>query len=211
MLGYTRRRGARAVAWDLAGAPALQERKDFMSIGIGNGWSSRIAVLALWSALGLGLTGCGCKSESKPYNVTVSLDPSFAGKPVIEVHLVGINDSEDRYWNQYSMTRYWSSDDKLRQTAPRHVMQFGPNKPDSQTLSADHALWNTWLSRGATKLYVLAFLPEKFDDAPGDTDPRRRILPLDRCKWPQADKQQIKVKLLPSNVEVETPPGPAKK
>ena len=179
-------------------------------MSIGNGWS-RTAVLAVWAALCFGLTGCGCKSESKPYNVTVSLDPSFAGKPVIEVHLVGINDAEDGYWKGYSMTKYWSSDDKLRQTAPRHVMQFGPNKPDSQTLAADHAVWNTWLSRGATKLYVLAFLPEKFDDAPGDTDPRRRILPLDRCKWPQADKQQIKVKLLPSNVEVETPPGPAKK
>ena len=181
-----------------------------MSIGNGNGWN-RIAVLAIVTLGGIGLAGCGCKSESKPYNVTVSLDPSFAGKPVIEVHLVGINDAEDKFWNTYSMTRYWSSDDKLRQNAPRYVMQFGPNKPDSQTLPADNNIWNTWLQRGATKLYVLAFLPEKFDDAPGDMDPRRRILPLDHCKWPQGEKQQIRVKLLPSNVEVETPPGSAKK
>jgi hypothetical protein len=177
------------------------------------GWSSRsrravrtIAIIACWVVACAGMIGCGCKHESKPYNVTVSLDPRFTSKPAIEVHLVGVNDSEDRMWNTYAMSKYWSASDTLRQSAPKYVMSFGQGKPDSQTLSADNKIWNDWLSRGATRLYVLAFLPEKFDDAPGDQDPRRRILPLDRCQWPMQDKQTIKITLLPSNVQVETSP-----
>jgi hypothetical protein len=169
-----------------------------------------IGVITCWVVACVALVGCGCTHESKPYNVTVALDPKFAGRPVIEVHLVGVNDSEDRFWSTYSMTRYWGSEDKLRQNAPKYVMSFGPGKPDTQTLTADNKIWNDWLSRGATRLYVLAFLPEKFDDAPGDQDPRRRILPLDKCQWPQQDKQTIKITLLPSNVQVETSPVKSK-
>ena len=172
------------------------------------GWCAwpKPATVGLWIVAAMALTGC-CNSEMRPYNTTVALAPNaFTTKPVIEVHLVGVSESENNMWANYSMSRYWGADDRLRQSAPKFVMSFGPNKPESQTLAADNPIWQTWLNAGATRLYVLAFLPERFDDAPGDQDPRRRILPLDKCKWPDQGKQAIRVTLLPSNVRVDTAP-----
>jgi hypothetical protein len=48
-------------------------------------------------------------------------------------------------------------------------------------ISHDDPHWQKWLSHGATELLVLANLPGHF--APGPTDPRRIILPLDKNQW----------------------------
>jgi hypothetical protein len=160
----------------------------------------------------LGLTSVGCCSaESKPYDVTVSLSPAFgASKPAIEVHLVGVSDSDQSMWSNQSMSQYWQEpNNRLRSSATTYVMNFGQGKPDTQTLKKTDPIWQKW--SGATKLYVLAFLPGRFNDGAGDQDPRRRILPLNKCQWPQKEAQQIKVTLLPSNISVETPPLSDKK
>lgn len=174
-----------------------------------SGFGYRVVSAVTFLVLGLALGGC-CSGEMKPYDVTVALSPTFTSKPAIEVHLVGVSDSDQAMWSTYSMSKYWQEpNNPLRANASKYVMSFGQGKPDSQTLKKTDPIWEKW--KGATHLYVLAFLPGKFDDGPDDRDPRRRILPLDKCRWPQKEAQEIKVSLLPSNVMVETPPLSQKK
>jgi hypothetical protein len=175
-----------------------------------SGSGDRVVFAVMFLTLGLALGGC-CSPEMKPYDVTVSLSPTFgANKPAIEVHLVGVNEPDQSMWSDVSMSRYWQEpNNKLRTSANTYVMNFGQGRPDTQTLKKTDPIWQKW--SGATRLYVLAFLPGSFPDGAGDRDPRRRILPLNKCQWPQKEEQQIKITLLPSNIMVETPPLPEKK
>ena len=175
-----------------------------------SGWCKRVVASVAVLVLGLAAGGC-CTHESKPYDVTVALSPAFgANKPAIEVHLVGVSDAEQSMWSTYSMSKYWQEpNNPLRANANKYVMSFGQGRPDAQVLRKNDPIWEKW--KGATRLYVLAFLPGRFEDGPEDRDPRRRILPLDQCRWPQKDQQQIRVTLLPSNVQVETSPLAEKK
>jgi hypothetical protein len=177
-----------------------------------SGWCKRVAGSVAMLVVGLVAGGC-CTHESKPYDVTVALSPAFgASKPAIEVHLVGVSDAEQSMWNTYSMSKYWQEpNNPLRANANKYVMNFGQGRPDAQVLRKADPIWEKWKAAGATRLFVLAFLPGRFEDAPADQDARRRVLPLDQCRWPQKDQQQIKVVLLPSNVSVETPPLAEKK
>jgi hypothetical protein len=134
------------------------------------------------------------------------MSPLFQTKPVIEVHLIGISEADHAQWSQYSMSRYWQPNDALRRSANKKVMSFGSGRPDVHVLTADDPIWKQWLSAGATRLYVLAFLPRHFDDAPGALDPRRRILPLDQCRWKRKRNQTIRLTLLPTEVRVDTKP-----
>jgi hypothetical protein len=66
-------------------------------------------------------------------------------------------------------------------------------------------LWQKWESQHATKLFILAGLPGHRPDAKKNADPRRRILPLDRCRW-ENKQQTIRCVLRPESIEVVTPP-----
>lgn len=161
--------------------------------------------------ISLVIGGCGCTPGMGRYNVEVALDPSLAdragGPPQVTVDLVGLNDTQVSAWTNKSMTAYWTPSDRMRAEARgvRHEMTFGPGNAGPKTLSKTDPIWETWKSRGAMHLFVLADLPGASGDQPGDADGRRKILPLDKCRW---DKDTIRFQVQSSQIECLTPPKP---
>ncbi len=106
-----------------------------------------------------------------------------------EVHLVGVTEEEYQKWAHYSMSKYFSPGDGLRESATSlgysYVMKFGAGHPALQRPSVrDSLTWRRvqerWSQRGAKYLFVLADLAG-FSDRPGEQDPRRLIL---QNPWP---------------------------
>ena len=143
------------------------------------------------SALVLLVLATGC-SGIRPYNVVVETDPSFSGQRVL-VDLVGVNASQRSQLEMKSVTEYWGDADPLRSSSLKHTMQF--TKPgEKTTLGAKDELWTKWIKeRGVSDLFVIADLPGmgKPQDAPGNADPRRRILPLNSKNWVKTDELKV--------------------
>lgn len=157
------------------------------------------------------LGGCGCSPSMGKFNVEVALDPSLSeragGPPQITVDLVGLNDTQVAAWTGKSMTQYWTPNDRLRVEAKsyQHEMSFGPGNASPKTLSKSDPIWEVWKSRQAMHLFVLADLPGAAGDQPGDADGRRKMLPLDKCRW---EKDTIRFVVQSSQIECLTPPKP---
>ena len=84
------------------------------------------------------------------------------------------------------------------------TFKFSPGTTESKLVITD-AIWQKWLSKGATHLVVLADLPGSFSqDLPGNQDPRRHSESLDKCHW--ADKTTlVSFQVRQSGVELLTP------
>lgn len=135
----------------------------------------------------IGLMGTGCR-PSNPLIVRIvnvkAIDDIC--KKSVEVHLVGVNKSDKERWDGESMTKYWAPNNQLRKSAKNytHVMQFGQG-PCQRELGKKEPIRRIWKSRKAEYLYILADLPEIFDDQGGNADARRlRIPALNSECWP---------------------------
>jgi hypothetical protein len=158
--------------------------------------------LAVLAAGAVFLTGC--KTGPKPFNVAVEMDASFTGQRV-PVDLVGVNANQRRQWEEISVTDYWGDADPLRSSGRKHTLEF--SKPgETQKLSATDAVWEKWIAEGgAEDVFVIADLPGmgKPNDARGDADPRRRILPLNPKAWVKGT-EELKVIITRGGLEVVT-------
>lgn len=159
-------------------------------------WLPVFAALALWFT--------GCKSGPTPFAVVVEMDASFTGQRV-PVDLVGINASQRRQWEEKSVTDYWGDADPMRASARKHTLEF--SKPgETKLLKVDDAVWTKWIAEGgAEDMFVIADLPGmgKPNDARGDADPRRRILPLNPKAWVKGT-DELKVIITRGGLEVVT-------
>ena len=174
------------------------------------GFSKRMTALAVAGALALGLGGCG---GAKMWRGDVEVRPDAAlvnqpgGAPTIRVDLVAVNDVDLNAWQAKAMSEYWEPGDALRTSAEfKYTMTFAEGRTGAQTLVKKDQIWNEWKSRGAMHLLVLADLPGSHQDLPGDTDARRKVLPLDSSRW--EPNQKIRILLQRAGVRVETPPKP---
>jgi len=132
-------------------------------------------------------TLCGCGMGR--FDVKMSLDRGMVDQqgeiPRVEVHLVGANASEYDVFYNASMGEYWVPGNTLARDASKHAMQFGVGKPAKQALSKKDDIWNAWQKTGSEHLFILVNLPGVHADKPGNADPRRLILLLDRKHWPE--------------------------
>jgi len=139
----------------------------------------------------------GCCPTTK-LSVTVQLDESLrqrladAGNRQMQVDLVGITPAERQRWTEYSMTKYWTAGDALRDSVKdsRVTLTFDPKDNKPQAVPSGDAHWNQWMAganaKDAPRLFVLVQLPGTWsmtDDKQGNEDVRRLILPLGACRW----------------------------
>lgn len=172
----------------------------------------RLPVGFIFGVLAIGLGGC-CGHKPVPHPVNVSYGAGFEEKPSIEVHIVALNPREAAILENYSMTKYWTANDPYPRTLQKYVMRFGGNHAGPQSFSPKDSpkewdsLWQAWKAQGATRLFVLAFLPSKEgkeEDKPGDQDRRRQSVPLDECKW-DPPTRPLDFQLTPARVMCLTP------
>ncbi|MEO8427407.1 MAG: hypothetical protein ABI651_09875 [Verrucomicrobiota bacterium] len=154
------------------------------------------------------LAGCATCKPGKPgpvlsYTIEVSLDESLKSSSVI-VDLVGVNPSSLPRWEAYDMGKYWKEGDPMRRDADKMVLNFVSGQSLTRTMSITDAQWNKWKSNGVSHVMVLADLPGMHTSKPGNQDPRRQILALDQCSWPDKTTT-LKVLVQRSGMVVVTP------
>jgi hypothetical protein len=169
--------------------------------------------LSLLAIALMALMSVGCCHATR-LNVTVELDPAMKQRLVdlsnrsIEVDLVAVNSTQHKRWENYSMDQYWNPPFELKNSAVVHAMTLDPSHT-SVTLTAKDPIWDKWLANGNEKdvmrLYVLASLPGTIGDKPGDSDPRRQILPLSSCRWSSTD---VKLVVQKTGIVTVTAPKP---
>src|SRR5262249_21169072 len=142
------------------------------------------------------------------------LDSSLANAkvvPTVPVHVVGVTASELPSWEAVGVSEYFSPENSLRQSAKGRVKEFtfSAGHTGGMTISKTDQMWDIWASHGVTYLVVLADLPDSFQDQPGELDPRRRVVPLDKTRWPGIDT--IRINVMKTGVKLETMPAAEKK
>lgn len=143
--------------------------------------------IQLRGLLVIALLGSGCSQRI----VNVKATEDICGKSV-EIHLVGVNESQQRQWDTESMTRYWEPENQLRKSAKQytHVINFGQRLPCEATLDTKDAVRDEWEKRKAKYLYILADLPGIFEDKDGNADARRLRIPALTSKcWKYKDRK----------------------
>lgn len=152
--------------------------------------------------------GCATCKPGKPGPITsipvhIELAPALQGKSVV-VDLVGVNQANFSRWEAYSMTKYWSPSDAMRGNAGKKTTDFDASHSLSTKVEVNDPAYAQWKTQGAAFIFVLADLPGAHNDLPGAQDPRRQILSLDQCNWPD-DTKELKVLIQESGIEVQTP------
>ena len=168
------------------------------------------------AALAASLAGCGGMGR---FDLDVTLNgqafqTTLGTIPSVELNFIGVNDSEMPVWTNYSINKYWMPDNPQRITAVSQAqalaITFSENPPYSQTISRTNTTWNKWKSKGAMHLIVVANYPRTSNDAPGDADVRRIVLPLAKRRWKSYfwGRRTIRIEVTPSGIVNHTPPKP---
>jgi hypothetical protein len=164
-------------------------------------------VLAGLISLASLLGGCATAPKPQAYSIKVELDPALAGTS-LQVDVMGANKVSDLpKWESYSVTEYWQPGNVARRDARKATMQFGRGRPESQILAANDPRWSEWMNTGAQYLVILADLPGSWTDRPGNADPRRVILPLDKSEWVKGTGT-IEFVIQQSGIRLVTPKKP---
>lgn len=117
------------------------------------------------------LTGC----SSSLTTVNLQGSASVASSSVL-VDVVGIGPSNQGL-KLSPVSQYWRGG-PAQAKADAKSFRFGPNSPQVYTIAAGDPIWKHWQSIGAKEVMVIADLPGVFPDLPGDSDARRKILPI---------------------------------
>ncbi len=131
------------------------------------------------------MTGCSQHSST----ITVNGKDSISSKSV-EIHIVGINISEKRQWDELSMNEYWQPGNQFSASAQqrRVTLYMGEGKAASFVVSKkDYPdIWAEWKRRNACYLVILVDMPivsSPYKDMVGNADSRRLCVPFDPCCW----------------------------
>jgi hypothetical protein len=151
--------------------------------------------------MGVGLlcaVSSGCISRLASYDVVVHVDESMGDEqgnlPSIEVHMLGLNQSEANMMERRSMTEYWNPN-RRQDSWDRAVMQFGARKEPRQVLGHEDPIWARWSRGGAESLVVLADLPGLFQDRDSVEDPRRQSIALKRTRLWVKPRRTIDIRI----------------
>ena len=156
---------------------------------------NRLAVLALLLVAGwVGTAGC---ADNSPIDARVELDPQLSAggrtPPNVEVHVFGVNQKDYQRFANLSMSNWWDPsgthperDEAMRQRNLVYVIRLGKGST-SRLISEDDPnqkpYFENWRRIGATHLFVLSNVPQGAEDKPGEADPRRAILEIQRRQW----------------------------
>jgi len=160
----------------------------------------RAAAALVAGVLAMGLGGCGGPS----YTVRVGLEEAWVSSgrvPTLEVDLVGASASEVALLNQKDLREYFQAGDPMRTGYPKKTFSFTQSNTEDNVLERSDPVWKAWNEKKAEQMFVLVNLPGIPQTSPGDLDPRRLVLPLDRARW---STNEIEIEVRRSGLEVLT-------
>ena len=154
-------------------------------------------VLFVFASITLALVIAGCASTPKINAVPWSLSITERTSASIEMDVIGVTATDQKYFEGMSWEDYWKPDSQIRRDARPQSKFLEQGKP--WVISAkDSAIWDQWLKHGVVELLLVARLPE----AGGLW---KVPVSLDKKAW-KAKKQTIEVEVLDSRIVITTPP-----
>jgi hypothetical protein len=167
-------------------------------------WFAQAGMLGVLALLFAGCSSCkpGRPGPIGKYKIEVTLDDSLKSSSVL-VDLTGVQSLSLPRWNDYDMAKYWREGDPMRRDADKKTLNFVSGQATTQSLEMTDAIWDKWKAKGVSHIAILADLPIAAASQPGNADPRRQILPLDQCSWPDKTKA-LKILVQRSGIVVLT-------
>ncbi len=160
---------------------------------------NKIALVLFAAALALVIAGCASTPKIKPVPWKLSITERTPAS--IEMDVIGVTPSDQKYYECISWEDYWKPDSQIRRDAPKLTKFLSKDTPTwmvSPEAADASAMWKQWTKRGAIELLLVARLPE--------TGGQWKVpLSLDKKAW-KARNQTIEVEVLDSLVRVITPP-----
>ncbi|HJE66301.1 MAG TPA: hypothetical protein K8V51_04475, partial [Campylobacter avium] len=93
---------------------------------------------------------CACSK----YNITVYFSPDLKEEygyyPSLELDIVGVNESEKRWLENYKIDTYFEVDNPLRKSLEPYTIHFSSNKEPEQLFSEHEKQWKAWNKKGFT-------------------------------------------------------------
>ena len=143
----------------------------------------KILSFAVFALFGISFTGCETTQYPDPFDFNVILGSQLKGASV-QVDIIGISEDQLETYVNKSITEYFKPDDPLRENAFKTSLNFRRDTAEAQTFPITDPMWEAWIEENNAQYIVfLADLPGLTKDQPGNADPRRLILPLDRSQW----------------------------
>ena len=143
--------------------------------------SAMIAMAIVLIHTGCGTTKPGTAVKIVSYPIAVQLSPSLRASSMV-IDLVGVNPSGLTRLSNYSMTQYWREGDALRKEVDKVTLSFVDGNTLTNTVTLNDPIWKAWKAKGVTAVLVFSNVPWA-EDKPGNQDPRRQILSLNKWKW----------------------------
>lgn len=154
-------------------------------------------VLFVFASVTLALVIAGCASTPKINAVPWTLSITEKTSASIEMDVIGVTATDQKYFEGMSWEDYWKPDSQIRRDARPQSKFLKQGEP--WVISAkDKEVWDQWLKHGVVELLLVARLPE----AGGLW---KVPVSLDKKAW-KAQKQTIEVEVLDSRIVVTTPP-----
>lgn len=148
-------------------------------------------------------TGCSGTPKVGRYNVVLSPADSIA-ESFVEVDLIGVNEPNLADYENYPIAKYWSPGNSMRASADKVTVRLsGGSTPP---LSMNNGAWDRWIANGARYLVVIANLPG--GASTGASDPRRKVIPLEKKKWKKLKDDTIRIEIRDGMIAVLTAPRP---
>ena len=169
---------------------------------------SLCAMLAFAAGVFAGCSSCKPgKSSGSPLSYTLNVAPGESlQNSSVAVDIVGINPSELEKWRSYSLKKYFTPGDTLRQDASKVTANFAPGPQTPFVIKKLDPQWDKWLKSGVQYLVVVADLPGVYEEGKAGTqDPRRQLVPLCKCYWPGGTKD-LNLKVQAGGVTLLTTP-----
>ncbi|MFG0326007.1 MAG: hypothetical protein ACF8SC_01885 [Phycisphaerales bacterium JB037] len=164
----------------------------------------RVAMLATLLVAGAFLTACGNSPSLGRFDVELSVEgwPSDVPLAPIEVDVVAVSAENLSKWESTAMGEYWRS--AFRRDANKRTFRFAADDRGVKVLERSEDIWDAWAN--GSRLLVLADLP---DAEPGRTAGESLAvltLPREQKRW--GGRRTIEIGLLPSQLQLKTPPLP---
>ena len=115
----------------------------------------------------------GCHPGLNTVNLQGSASVTAAS---VQVDVVGLN-ANNQTLKALPVPQYWRGAN-AQYKADAKSFRFGPNSPQTYTVASTDPIWKHWKDEGVKEVMVIADLPGVFTDLPGDSDQRRKILPV---------------------------------
>jgi hypothetical protein len=157
------------------------------------------------------LLSFGCNGASY-YDLTVKPDDSLRGA-LRRVDVVGVQEDELPTYKAKDVDKWFGANDQLRNDSREFIVakEFSGSQQDALVIPTTHPVWKVWEARRATHVVIFAHFQWVGSDDSSQSDPRKKVLPLNNKAWEKPRPDEVTVVMGKSKMTAFPPPTASEK